>query len=128
MAVSTVGKGTLSLAKSFMDDALNAVKNLSGKAAKEVKEGVYEFVDSTGKPYVGQTKDIPRRIKDHIKSGKLPEGTKVKTTEVKGGKTAREIAEHKRIQELTGGDPARRSPDVSSLRDPVGPARRHLLE
>jgi hypothetical protein len=52
----------------------------------------------------------------------------VKLTEVKGGKTAREIAEHKRIQEITGGVPARFSDKVANKVDPIGPGRRHLLE
>lgn len=48
--------------------------------------------------------------------------------EVTGGKTAREIAEHKRIQEITGNVPARYSNKVSNKVDPIGPNRRHLLE
>jgi|GEM_PF-6166014 hypothetical protein len=55
-----------------------------------------------GKTYVGQSGDIPSRLRDHEASGKFPAGTKVSTTEVKGGKTAREIAEHNRIQEHGG--------------------------
>lgn len=43
-------------------------------------------------------------------------------------KTAREIAEHLKIQEFTGGVPARVSDLVSNQRDPIGPARIHLLK
>ncbi len=91
-------------------------------------EGIYEFKDAkVNKPYVGQSSNIPNRLKQHQASGKLAPNTPVKTTEVKGGKTTREIAEHRRIQEITGGVPARQSPDVANEVDPIGPARQHLL-
>jgi len=77
---------------------------------------------------VGQSKNIPKRLKQHIKKDKLDPNTQVKTTEVLGGKTTREIAEHKRIQEITGGLPARFSDKVSNMKDPIGPKRQHLLE
>lgn len=93
-----------------------------------VTEGIYEFVDSTGKKYVGQSGNIPERLKQHEKSGKLESGQKVKTTEVTGGKTNREVAEHKRIQEITGGVPARQSDKVSNKVDPIGAKRKHLLD
>lgn len=100
---------------------------LSGCRSNGVKEGIYEFTDTMGKKYVGQSKNISRRLKAHIKSGKLDPKQSVKTTKVSGGKTAREIAEHKRIQQITGGVPARRSNVVSNQVDPIGPNRRHLL-
>lgn len=93
-----------------------------------VKEGIYEFTDTTGKKYVGQSVNVPNRLKQHIKSGKLDPNQGVTTTQVLGGKTAREIAEHKRIQEITGGVPARFSDKVSNKVDPIGPKRRHLLD
>ncbi|QUJ67374.1 GIY-YIG nuclease family protein [Photobacterium sp. GJ3] len=89
-----------------------------------VKEGVYEFTDTSGRQYVGQSVNIPNRLKQHIKSGNLDSSQEVKTTEVLGGKTARELSEHKRIQEITGGVPARFSDKV----DPISLNRRHLLE
>ena len=98
------------------------------EASQVPKEGIYEFTDSKGKTYCGQSCDIPRRLKQHEKAGKLSAGESVKTTEVLGGKTAREIAEHKRIQEVTGGVPARLSDKVSNKVDPIGPARIELLE
>ena len=49
-------------------------------------------------------------------------------TEVPGGKTAREVAEHQRIQEKTGGVPASKSDRVSNKRDPIGPNRKDLLD
>jgi|TARA_R110000764_G_scaffold113993_1_gene201120 hypothetical protein len=45
-----------------------------------------------------------------------------------GDKAVREIAEHKRIQEITGGVPARFSDKVSNKVDPIGPNRSYLLD
>jgi hypothetical protein len=104
-----------------VDDLIDASKSAT-------KEGIYEFTDTAGKKYIGQSGNIPNRLKQHVKSGKIEAGTSVKTTYVAGGKTAREIAEHNRIQEITGGVPARRSNLVSNQVDPIGPNRRHLLD
>ena len=92
------------------------------------KRGIYEFPDQAagGKPYVGQSGDISRRLRQHERAGRLRPGTET-TRALEGGKTAREIAEHQRIQELTGGVPARQSPNVSNKVDPIGPKRHHLL-
>ena len=70
---------------------------------------------------------LHNRLKTHEKNGRLEPGTETRT-EVKGGKTAREIVEHKKIQEKTGGVPAKDSDTVSNKRDPIGPKRRHLVE
>lgn len=43
----------------------------TAKAADDVVEGIYEFVSSNGKVYVGQSSNIPTRIKQHLASGKL---------------------------------------------------------
>ncbi len=102
-------------------------KQLKKSKKKEANEGIYEFTDTNGKKYVGQSKNIDKRLKQHIKSGKLDKNQTVKRTEVLGGKTKREIAEHKRIQQITGGVPARYSNKVSNKVDPIGPNRRHLL-
>ena len=90
-----------------------------------VKEGIYEFPDQQagGKPYVGQSENVPQRLGQHESAGRLSPGTE-STTPVSGGKTAREIAEHNRIQQLTGGQKAKNSPAVSNQRDPIGPKRR----
>ena len=92
-------------------------------------EGRYEFPDQAagGTRYVGQSKSISRRLREHEGAGRLQPGTET-TTEVLGGKTAREISEHKRIQEVTGGVPASQSDKVSNKVDPIGPKRQHLLE
>lgn len=45
-----------------------------------------------------------------------------------GGKIAREVAEHQRIRQITGGTPARFSDKVSNKADPIGIRRQFLLE
>lgn len=75
-----------------------------------------------------QIPQVNNILDQHVKSGKLDTNQSASTTEVLGGKTAREIAEHKRIQEITGGVPARFSDKVSNKVDPIGPNRRHLLD
>lgn len=84
-------------------------------------EGIYEFEAASGKTYVGQSGDIPARIQQHIASGKLLPGTPVKTTEVLGGKTAREIAEQLRINALGG------VRNLENIRNPIGAAQKYLL-
>ena len=117
-----VGTGTVGL-------GVSAGKLLASKGAGKVAvEGIYEFVDTAGKRYCGQSCNIPNRLAQHIKSGKLDPNQSVTTTEVLGGKTVREIAEHKRIQQITGGVPARFSDRVSNKVDPIGPNRVHLLD
>ena len=98
-------------------------------SATQPKAGIYEFPDQTANqvPYVGQSGNLSSRLSQHAASGRLQPGTE-RTTEVLGGKTAREIAEHQRIQQITGGVPARLSPKVSNKVDPIGPSRQHLLE
>jgi hypothetical protein len=93
------------------------------------KQGIYEFPDQAagGVPYVGQSGSIPSRLSQHEAAGRLVRGTET-TTEVLGGRTSREVAEHLRLQELTNGVPARHSPNVSNKVDPIGLARQHLLD
>ncbi|WP_198174880.1 RHS repeat-associated core domain-containing protein [Spirosoma arboris] len=88
---------------------------------KLVNEGVYEFTAASGKKYVGQSSDIAKRLEQHLASGKLLPGTPVKTTEVLGGKTAREVAEQLRIDSLGG------VRNLENIRNPIGPKRQHLL-
>jgi len=84
-------------------------------------EGIYEFEAASGKMYVGQSGNIPARIEQHIASGKLLPGTEVSTTEVLGGKTAREIAEQLRINSFGG------VKNIENIRNPIGAARSYLL-
>ena len=93
-----------------------------------VKGGIYEFPDQTAGniPYVGQSSNVPKRLKQHQDKGRLTPGTE-STTPIPGNKTAREIAEHNRIQQLTGGQKAKNSPAVSNKADPIGPNRRRTF-
>lgn len=82
-----------------------------------------------GKKYVDQSSGVPQRLQQHIDSGKLDPGQHVDVTPMLGStKTEREIAERRRIQEITGGVPARQSDAVSNQPDPIGPNRQHLLD
>ncbi|MBL9004082.1 MAG: GIY-YIG nuclease family protein [Myxococcales bacterium] len=118
-----------------LEDAVGAVAEHEAPVLGQVQtgssraRGIYEFPDQTtgGKPYVGQSSNLPQRLKQHEGSGRLIPGTE-RTTPVDGGKTAREIAEHQRIQEITRGEPARLSPNVANKVDPIGPSRQHLLD
>lgn len=89
----------------------------------EAIEGIYEFTAASGKTYVGQSGNIFERIAQHLASGKLlPEDlSTLRTTEVLGGKTAREIAEQLRINGLGGIE------NLENIRNPIGVARQYLL-
>ncbi|CDL86089.1 RHS repeat-associated core domain-containing protein [Xenorhabdus cabanillasii] len=84
-------------------------------------QGIYEFIGVSGKKYVGQSSNIPIRLEQHLRSGKLPAGTPVTTTPVPGGKLQREIAEQLRIRELGG------VKNLENKVNPIGPKREHLL-
>jgi RHS repeat-associated protein len=101
---------------------------LRAASTAPVTEGIYEFHDQTAqlKPYVGQSANVPNRLGQHVDAGRLIPGT-AKTTAVPGGKLAREIAEHNRIQQLTGGQRAKTSSAVANKCDPIGPKRRETL-
>lgn len=118
-----IGSGLVKLSEAAATDG-ESVSELS-----MAKEGIYEFPDmkADGKPYVGQSGQLSSRLATHQKNGRLSMGTE-KVTSVAGGKDAREVAEHTRIQEITGGTPASQSDAVSNKVNPIGPARQHLLE
>jgi RHS repeat-associated protein len=102
----------------------SAIFNLSKNT-----EGIYEFPDATsaGRTYVGQSGDRARRLKAHEKSGRKGPGTEPTETDVAGGKTAREVAEQRRIDEL-GGTRDKPGSQTSNIRNPIGPARKALME
>ncbi len=93
----------------------------AAKGGTQAVEGIYEFTAALGKTYVGQSGNIAARLEQHKASGKLLPGTSVRTTEVLGGKTAREIAEQLRINSLGG------IKYLENIRNPIGPARQYLL-
>ena len=95
----------------------------------EIVEGIYEFTTSSGKLYVGQSKNILKRLKEHIRSGKLfaDDFPYIKRTEVLGGRIAREIAEQKRLKEIVRDLYGSDLSVVENKRWPIGKARQHLL-
>ncbi|MGN8048138.1 RHS repeat-associated core domain-containing protein [Curtobacterium sp. 22159] len=66
-------------------------------------EGIYVIRTARG-TYVGQSGNIDRRLAEHVVSGKfsLDEVSSAERFEVTGGKTAREVAEQRKIDELGG--------------------------
>jgi RHS repeat-associated protein len=117
-----------------VDDAVDAGKQIvkhgdDVKDATKKVEGIYEFTDATqkGKTYVGQSGDVAGRLQQHVHSGKLAPGTTVNVTGVPGGKTAREVAEQKRINQL-GGTANRPGSQTSNQRNPVGQKRQKKIE
>ncbi|MEO1333707.1 MAG: RHS repeat-associated core domain-containing protein, partial [Myxococcota bacterium] len=122
--------GWLRTAEGAVDIATTVAGTKVPKATSvRPNRGIYEFADQTagGKRYVGQSGNMNKRLKTHERSGRLKPGSETRTG-VEGGKTAREVAEHKRIQEITGGEPARQSDAVSNKVDPIGPNRQDLLD
>jgi RHS repeat-associated protein len=125
----TIGflEGGAGLAKTAL--RLTKVLSFGEKAVKgstQAAEGIYEFTAASSKTYIGQSGNIPVRLEKHIASGKLLPGTSVRTTEVLGGKTAREIAEQLRINSL-GGIYQNGTKVLENIRNPIGPARQYLL-
>jgi RHS repeat-associated protein len=117
-----------------IDDVADAGKQVvkHGDDLKSVKgvEGIYEFQDATkaGKTYVGQSDNLGRRLGEHVtETGKLAPGSTVSVTPIPGGKTAREVAEQKRINQL-GGTANRPGSQTSNQRNPIGEKRRKKLE
>jgi len=94
---------------------------VAAKGGGLATEGIYQFTAASGKTYIGQSGNIAARLEQHIASGKLLPGTSVRTTEVLGGKTAREISEQLRINSLGG------IKYLENIRNPIGPARQYLL-
>jgi RHS repeat-associated protein len=109
--------------------AVSIVVGAKGGAEANVSEGIYEFPDATapGKTYVGQSGRLPDRLGEHVASGKLEPGTEVTATEVPGGKTSREVAEQKRMDEL-GGKSTTPGSQTSNQRNSVSPERMKRLE
>ena len=125
--VSRAGRAVVRAANR-VDNAVVRAASGKGKMTVPVKEGIYEFTDKSGKTYVGQSGKFQKRLQQHIASGKLPEGTKVTSKEVRGGKTKRELAESDRLKEIVGDEKVSQSAKVSNRRNPVSEQRRRRLE
>ena len=120
-----VGAST-QVAKNSSTVGVKAITKGLAKTSTQAVEGIYEFTAASGKTYVGQAGNIAARLEQHIASGKLLPGTLVRTTQVLGGKTAREIAEQLRINSL-GGIYQDGFKVLENMRNPIGPARQYLL-
>ena len=101
-----------------------AVPNAAVAAEPAVTAGIYEFAEGEG-TYVGQSGNIPSRLSRHISDGRVsPDGAAAaKRTYVPGGKTAREIAEQRRIDDLGGVNGGR----VTNKVNPIGAKRQYLM-
>jgi RHS repeat-associated protein len=86
-------------------------------------EGVYHFLATSGKIYVGQSGNIAQRLAQHVAEGKLlaKELSNVVSFKVAGGKTAREVAEQRKINELGG------IGNLQNKRNPIGLKRKYLV-
>jgi hypothetical protein len=65
-------------------------------------EGIYVFITTTGKTYVGQSVDVARRLAEHVNAGRLASAATATIINVTGGKMSREIAEQMLINSLGG--------------------------
>jgi RHS repeat-associated protein len=90
--------------------------------------GIYEFPDrkNPGRIYVGQSGETDRRLKQHEQSGRKARDTDATVSEVSGDKTAREVAEQRRINEL-GGTREKPGSETSNIRNPIGKARQDKM-
>jgi len=94
-----------------LDNFIDSVNGISG---------VYEITTKSGKKYIGQSKDIGKRLKQHNKSGKFGSDpiADVKVTEVKGtDRVDREVFEQRKLNDAGGID------NTLNERNPIGPAR-----
>jgi hypothetical protein len=103
---------------------LGKIYKYSKKLAKLIEKvkgvsGVYEITTKSGKKYIGQSKDIGKRLKQHNKSAKFKsdEIVDVKVTEVKGNKLSREVFEQRKINDSGGID------NLLNKRNPIGSKR-----
>jgi hypothetical protein len=101
----------------------------ASRADSASEGGVYEFPDAQnpGKQYVGQSGNLAQRIQAQRSAGRIEPGVEPIITEVPGGKTAREVAEQTRINEL-GGTRNVAGSQASNIRNPIGPNRRAQVE
>lgn len=116
-------KSVLTIGKSFFEDFGRILFERNAPFQFMVKEGVYWFKADSGKMYVGQSKDVAKRLVEHMKSGKLTQENigSVQVSHVPGGKIHREIAEQNKINQLGG------IKVLDNVRNAVGAKRIHLL-
>ena len=105
------------------------VTRFGSTAGRVAPEGViYLRTDLTGilAPYGGQAMSEARFLARQAEHARANPGSRFSFEIVDRARPGLDldIAEHRFIQTLTGGQRARTSPAVSNMRDPVGPARR----
>lgn len=85
-----------------------------------VNEGIYVVRTDDG-AYVGQSGDIPTRLAQHVYRRKFTQAEvdAAERSAVSGGKTAREVAEQLKLDELGGRD----APGILNLVNPIGDGR-----
>jgi len=83
-------------------------------------EGIYVFMTTTGKTYVGQSVDVARRLAEHVNAGRLASAATATIINVTGGKMSREIAEQMLINSLGG---VRPGGILANKVNPIGLAR-----
>ncbi len=106
-------------------DKANDVNKILNKS-DEVVEGIYKITTKNGDEYVGQSKDVVKRLNQHT-SGPTPkfdksEITSIDVTPVSGGKTNREIVEQMQLDKIGGKD----APNVLNKVNPLGSKRQNL--
>lgn len=85
-----------------------------------IEEGIY-VIRGAEETYVGQSGQISTRLSQHLGRFTQAETDAAERIFVPGGKTAREIAEQQKIDELGGID------ELGNRRNPIGPARFNLM-
>jgi hypothetical protein len=82
-------------------------------------------VRSLGRDYVGQSGNITERLAEHVTIGKFTQAevNAAQRIAVSGGKTAREIAEQMKIDDLGG----IKGGNLWNIRNPIGWARFGLM-
>jgi len=99
-----------------------AVKGTTKLAPGVIKSGIY-VVNSADGVYVGQSRNISRRLAEHVRNGKFTpdEVANAARQGVSGGKTQREIAEQTMVDRLGGID------NLLNEVNPIGPKRFDLM-
>jgi len=106
LPLKVAAAGLTAAAMAAADAVAGAAEETESENADDTDstEGTYEFPDAQnpGRIYVGQSGDVPERLEQWRRQGRLAPGTIPTTKPVPGGKTAREAEEQRRINELGG--------------------------
>lgn len=109
--------------RSISPSGRTIVVALGSSAAEEAaNEGIYVINGARG-TYVGQSGNIANRLAGYVSSGRFTQAEvdAAQRIAVSGGKTAREIAEQQKIDELGGVD------SLLNIRNPIGARRFDLM-